>query len=400
VATRRAAGRLARQRASALTPAFAVLLALAAAPAAAADADAAVPRTLVVVCESHHHVLRHWLEAAAEGRLPASGVEVVHFDAHPDLGVPERPLDPRWRARPGALVAATDIETFQLAAVWVGLVRRVVWLRPDWARQLPDGERSFRLGVGGEGRLLVDDPSDYWVLEGDWAPAADLHGAVPVELRVAPLSAVPAHEPLAGPAAILDVDLDGFATRNPGADRLRERGLGEVSLAELRRIFARERLALSDDPAARQAEYAELVAGVEGLAAGGAWASAGAALALWRRGLGVSDLLALRSLLRGEAAGVPPQHLITWGRDVVGLPERGADPAEIEASAERLAALLRGGALRPRLVTIARSVQDGFTPPEPWPGIERRLLERLREALGDFELRHDRGIQPLPAPAS
>ena len=101
------------------------------------------PPVEVVVCSSHHHVLRHWLRVAEQGGLPRSGVTVVHLDGHPDLGVPTEPMAAAWPARAEQLVATLDIATFQLAAVRVGLVDRIVWLRPAFAHQLADGGRPF-----------------------------------------------------------------------------------------------------------------------------------------------------------------------------------------------------------------------------------------------------------------
>ena len=106
--------------------------------------------------------------------IPPHAVSVVHFDAHPDLSVPARPIDRAWREAPRALAAASDIASFQLGAVWVGLVSRVVWVRPEWAEQLPDGERRFHLGATRDGRLRVDDESDYYVLDDAWAPLSSL----------------------------------------------------------------------------------------------------------------------------------------------------------------------------------------------------------------------------------
>jgi hypothetical protein len=100
----------------------------------------------VAICESHHHVLAHWLRAAREGLLPSSGVSVVHVDAHPDLAVPTQPI-PAGSRDPRLLVSRVDIASFVLAAARVGLVQKVVWLRPDFSFQLPDGARTLHLGA-------------------------------------------------------------------------------------------------------------------------------------------------------------------------------------------------------------------------------------------------------------
>jgi len=350
----------------------------------------------VVVCDAHHHVLRHWLEASAAGLLPERGVGVVHFDAHPDLGPPPRPIERAWRSRPGALVAALDIESFQLAAVWIGLVDRVVWLRPPWAFQLPDGERRFRVGLGAEGRLQVDEPADYYVLEGHYAPTRALRDAAELELKVISLSAALSGVPLLEGPVVLDVDLDGFATRSPAADRLRDAGYTDAELARIRGAFAREHLALPDDPGDRVVALQGLLAALGGLSSGSVGAQLSGAARLWWLGVPASDLWFLYGLVADEARGLPLDVLLDEGRSLVGLPERPADPAEIDAAASRLAELVASGAVRPALVTIARSVNDGFTPAAAWPGIETRFLGALRAVRPDLEVRYDRGLRPAP----
>lgn len=373
-------------------PFLVALLPLLAAPSSRAADEDALP---VVVCDSHHHVLRHWLAAARAGRLPQHGVSVVHFDAHPDLTVPKVPLPEASPADPARLTAMLDISSFQLAAAWIGLVRRVVWLRPDWAEQLPDGRRDFRLGRVADGRLRVDDPADYWVLDGAWRPTSQLLDPLDVTVLVLPLSraqGIPLHE---GPA-ILDVDLDGFATRNPAVDQLRAAGFQDADLARLRTAFARERLELPDDPEARIAALAEILASLEAATGDDAVEALAGAWRLWRRGVAAADLWFTWRLLSSETSGIATDVLLESGRDLVGLPEHAADAGEIRETTRALADLLRSGALRPSLVTVARSARDGFTPARAWPAIERAFLSELAAAGVPLAIRYDPGLAPVP----
>lgn len=373
-------------------------LALAVALLAASAAQPAPAPLPVVVCDSHHHVLRHWLAAAEAGLLPASGVEVIHFDAHPDMGPPPTPLQRDWRARPDALETAVDIESFQLAAVWIGLVRRIVWLRPPWAFQLPDGTRRFRVGADADGRLRVDDTSDYYVLEGHHRPTAALRDPVELELAVISLPTLLPGAPLHAGPVILDVDLDGFGTRNPAADRLREAGFTDAELLRIRGAFARERLALPADPGERQAALQQILDALDAVAGGELLAQLAGAARLWWMGVPAADLWFLYGLLVDEARALPIEVLLEEGRTLVGIPERPAEAAEIDATARRLADLVASGAVRPALVTIARSANDGFTPHAALPAIEWRFLDALRAAHPAVEIRYDRGLVPLPRP--
>jgi hypothetical protein len=350
----------------------------------------------VVVCASHHHVLAHWLRAASEGRLPREGVSVVHLDAHPDLAVPEQPLSKGWPANPLATVAALDIASFQLAAAWIGLVDRVIWLRPDFARQLPDGLSRFHLGALPSGRLRVDDPSDYYVLDDGFASTAALRSPVTVERRVMSLTAA-AGSPAPPSPTILDVDLDAFATRNPAAERLREAGLSEQDLIELRRIFARENLVFARDPELRVREFQETLEAIRSLAEGSPSQWPGAIVVLWQRGVGPLDLVSLARLLSRVSQEASLESLLEDGRDLVGLPEH-VQPtrSQILEQARALGDLVRSGWVRPSLVTVARSVGDGFTPAADWPLIERAVLSELLDALDTPHLLYPHPLHPAP----
>jgi hypothetical protein len=367
--------------------------------ALASRAAGSEPFVEVVVCSSHHHVLRHWLRIAEQGGLPRSGVTVVHLDGHPDLGVPRNPVAGVWPERPERLMAALDIATFQLAAVRVGLVDRVVWLRPAFAHQLADGDRRFRLGVSASGELRVDDPSDYYVLDEGWAPRSELREPTDVSLRVVPVVAAAVGGPLAEGPTILDIDLDAFATRNPAADHLRERGLDDEQLASLRRIFAPESLDLAPEPELRIRQVDGMLAAVEQVATGPWTAWPGALFTLFRSGISPLELYELQSILTSLSGETATTDLLEQGRQLVGIPEhREVSRADIAAQAEVLRVLLSSGSVRPSLVTIARSVDDGFTPRAPWPRIERAVLRVLAESLPHARLRFDHGLRPAPQP--
>ncbi len=375
------------------------VLAVAAAGILAVSARAAAPAAVpVAICGPHHRALAHWLSAGQDGTLPRGGVTVIHIDAHPDLAVPAGSWPSGWPARPASFVARTDIATFQLAAVRAGLVDEIVWLRPSWARQLADGEYRISVGQLASGELRVDDPSDYYVLDGGWAARTALHDVQTLRLRVMTLeAALEAGEPLASGPTILDVDLDVFATHNPAADRLRRAGLSDADLARVREIFDPAGLALAADPAARTQQVAELTDSIAALA-GGEWRRApGAVLVFWRRGIGPLDLWDLYGIL-GRAEGRAVDTLIEEGLEVIGLPEHRADPAEVTVVAARVRALLERELVRPDLVTVARSVDDGFTPREAWPAIEWELLSGLAAVLPRGAVRLDAGQRPAPRP--
>ena len=353
----------------------------------------------VAICSSHDRVLAHWLVAAQDGRLPRTGVSVVHFDAHPDLALPRGPIRPGWPAAFGDLMARVDIASFQLAAVRTGLVDEIVWLRPSWAEQFPDGMHEIHMGALSDGSLRVDFPADYYVLDGTWAPTSALREPQTLRLRVLTLEQALSEGTLTEGPTIFDIDLDGFATHNPAADRLRDAGLDDSDVARVREIFAPEGLALSADPAERTAEVSELEETVLALASGEWGSLLGSVGVLWNRGIGPGELWSLYEMF-GRARATAIDVLLEDGRSVVGLPERRADPAEIAQTLSQLQRLVAHGAVRPDLVTLSRSVEDGFTPVAAWPAIEWGLLSALNKVLPEATVRLDPGLGPAPQPTA
>ncbi len=368
--------------------------------AAASFASDAAATPEVVICGPHDHALIYWMEAVRSGRLPREGVTVVHIDAHPDLSLPSAPFARGWHDDAREVLSHTHIANFQLAAVRMGFVDEIIWLRPRWAETFPDGARTFQMGALANGELAVDDPSDHYVLEDGYAPSAALRDTQPVQFRVLPLDEAAGVGLLAASPVILDIDLDTFATHNPYADRLRQAGFNDADLDRLRTIFAPSELGLAADPATRVAEVRALSSAV-GELANGEWTSLPRALSVfWQRGIGPGDLASLYPIMsRAATSGAPLDSVLQDARGMIGLPERRADPAEIAETAAQIRALLDSGALRPALITIARSVDDGYTPRDAWPMIEWSLLLQLQAALSaDSVIRFDAGQRPAPRP--
>src|SRR4030095_8588690 len=166
----------------------------------------------------------------------------------------------------------------------------------------------------------------------------------PVRFRVLPLDEAAAGALLAESPVVLDIDEDTFATWNPWAERLRRSGYTDADLDRLRAIFAPSELGLSVDPATRVAEVQALLDAVGALALGKTSALPTALAVFWARGIGPLDLFALYRML--DRAGADPSAVDTLlrdGREVVGLPEHRADPAEIARTAAQIGALLPHG---------------------------------------------------------
>ncbi|KAJ8603077.1 hypothetical protein CTAYLR_006677 [Chrysophaeum taylorii] len=155
----------------------------------------------VVVVDEHHDVLP-WIHLGLRRGL---GVfELVHYDAHPDLGGLAVPFQPR------ALIDALDeseygISEWILPLVYCGHVQRMQWVRPSFARQLADG--IYEMRVGSNGGLKVDCDENYFKIDGCYSPRLENPKEFRLDVGLEP------SEPEG--AWVLDVCLDYFACENP-----------------------------------------------------------------------------------------------------------------------------------------------------------------------------------------
>jgi len=102
------------------------------------------PKMPVYICEDHHEVLPHIYRAIGSHHLPFTGTVLVHFDAHPDLLLPDVQADDCYNKE--VLFEAISIGDWILPAVYAGHLSAIIWYKMDWASQIPVG--CYTLGVG------------------------------------------------------------------------------------------------------------------------------------------------------------------------------------------------------------------------------------------------------------
>lgn len=151
--------------------------------------------------------------------LPFRNNTIIHFDSHPDMTIP-RNMPAEFVYQKEKLLDALSIESWLMPPVFAGHFAKLFWIKPSWAKQIPDGNHSFLIGRH-DGRLRVSSTLEYFVSEGSYQPEHNLSDAKPVRLTVvtidensvasesAPLT-IEENEPF-----ILDIDLDFFSTHNP-----------------------------------------------------------------------------------------------------------------------------------------------------------------------------------------
>jgi len=112
---------------------------------------------------------------------------------------------------------------FILPAVFAKHVTKVTWVRPPWARQLPDGVHRFHVGVEKASACLrVTLPAVYYLDEGLHCALEDMiaDSVAALELRVCPVgdseTLLPKRPAAEGSGGwLLDICLDYYSTGNP-----------------------------------------------------------------------------------------------------------------------------------------------------------------------------------------
>ena len=178
----------------------------------------AMVRVPVQVVEDHSDCLFFIQRLLGRGKLPLSGFGMLHFDSHPDLCAPadftEAHLESSAKMR-----ETTSIESWILPLVAAGHLNKIIWCRPSWADQLPDGKRTVHVGFAApivsspkhSTRLTVNWPTEYFTSDGTLASLEEMKDAQPCQISVTDVEHFEADH-LSAPW-VLDVDLGKLVVR-------------------------------------------------------------------------------------------------------------------------------------------------------------------------------------------
>nr|CAB3227130.1 UPF0489 protein C5orf22 homolog [Phallusia mammillata] len=173
------------------------------------------------VVEYHNEALEHIYRAIGSKYLPFEHLVLVHFDAHPDLGIPDDIIAPSVFDK-YELFAKVSIESWIMPAVYAGHINTIIWLKPRWAKQFRDGVYQFSIGKDPTSeKLRVSLKNLYFLSDCVYQDRSELTDTKEVKLQIITLekdsqsieSITQLLEP--GQHYILDVDLDCFSTLNP-----------------------------------------------------------------------------------------------------------------------------------------------------------------------------------------
>lgn len=182
----------------------------------------------IFIVEDHNHVLPFIYRNIGSKHLPFSGNTIVHFDSHPDMLIPinmkaDTVFD-KYR-----LFESLSIENWILPAAFAGHLNKILWIKPPWANQIENGNHNFSIGrEENSGEIRVTSLENYFLSDCLYCPKEQLKDIKEIEFEVITLGNVLSSQNELKNSAdilnrylnsrdpfILDIDLDYFSTRNP-----------------------------------------------------------------------------------------------------------------------------------------------------------------------------------------
>ena len=97
------------------------------------------------IVEDHNDVLPSIYKDIGSKRLSFDNLTMIHFDSHPDLGIPSQ-LKADDILNKEKVLDSLSIENWILPAVYAGHFKKIIWVKPKWAGQIRNG--LFELVVG------------------------------------------------------------------------------------------------------------------------------------------------------------------------------------------------------------------------------------------------------------
>jgi hypothetical protein len=204
------------------------------------------PALRVFVVDNHDDVLQPLCDAMAQKVVPLQGLKVLHYDSHPDMGLPELSADLLDRIYAGdydvqSLKPLVDVATWMLPLVWAGHLQEIIWVCGSWCHQMDPGTYHLLIGRDECNSLKVasQDPLTpaqalkhpclrYWAVDGGVADRELLKLSRPWTLHVVQSEAsgkmsdedcTKILSVLGNGPWLLDVDEDYFTCSNPHREK-------------------------------------------------------------------------------------------------------------------------------------------------------------------------------------
>lgn len=209
----------------------------------------------IFIVEDHNDVLEFVYRCLGSRRIPFQWNKILHFDSHPDMTIPKY-MPAEYVMNRLKLLETLSIENWLMPTVYAGHLNQLIWMKPKWAQQIPNGDYEFYIGDYG-GHIRCDSYLEYFLSEGTYQPRYNLNNQQLVSLSVCTMDdslmktnrqsdnsqsvestentliSFPGSIDTNNEQFILDIDLDFFSTKNPFKSTLNKGNIYE----NVKRLF-------------------------------------------------------------------------------------------------------------------------------------------------------------------
>ena len=335
---------------------------------------------------------------------------MVHFDSHPDLLLPSG-VTAQEMANVPQLYSKLSIENWILPACFLGVLDTVIWVKPPWSKQIPEGHYNFLIGRHKDTNLvLITCLENYFLAEGIVCDPKDLLDTKEVNLYVVQLSQEPLNmshlnhlrEVLVGKPIILDFDLDFYSTRNPFLSLYSEINLYQ-SLKQIYtftpippQLNGDERLAFGLNSCRQRKELLENLDDLTNHLA------QGAPLGFYE-GPGSDFTHQFSNIQKSIQQNCGKAEKIDWKLihdagctcDDTDLPHHVSSNEEISILLRQSRLFLQNLGIIPTIVTVSRSSLDEFCPENQVEMIQAQMIDLLQILVGGDKLDIKHGYQAM-----
>lgn len=355
----------------------------------------------IYVVEDHHEALPFIYKSIGSKHLPFSGNTIVHFDSHPDMLIPNG-LKADLVLDKYKLFESLSIENWILPAAFAGHLGKILWLKPPWAHQMSDGDHSFKIGKENKtDEVKVTSLENYFLTDCLFCSEEKMTETKEIDFEVVTLGTLSdmklCEEELekgrnvvqkfvdVNKPYILDIDLDFFSTRNPFKRLYENANL----YSELKEIYnfsianKEDKIELENALSLRKNRISQLAA---------AWKHFGSHGDL-QEFAGDSNLKAQVQCLGNKVQSM--YNNVDWDLihdagctcDDTELPEQVLSREEIKAMMERsFAPFVSQLPHPPTIITVSRSSEDDYCPPEDVDFIEEEVLKILKAEFKNVDI--------------
>lgn len=350
------------------------------------------PTIPVFIVENHNEVLEFIYRCLGSRHLPLYNNTIIHFDSHPDMTIP-RTMPADYVYTKNILLEEVSIESWIMPTAFAGHITNLVWIKPEWAQQIPDGNHEMRIGSNGEGLIKINSHLDYFFGEGSYNPDAELENSREIKLTVKTINSSKSvdddlkwseFETTAIDQLILDVDLDFFSTHNPFRQVYPDVDL----FGHMKRLFSYAEVIESDDERvifekskARESQLNHLEEIFEELDKTKTLDDL-----RWRSGDDQlkSDVNLLIADMKAKYENIDWMLVNSAGctYDKVELPHHESSDEQIVTLMVKFEAFLRELPKKPIIITVSRSTEDDYCPADQVEKIQDDVLRVLKKVYG------------------